>query len=271
MEKHTSSRSGLITAERRRIIYNMALERGSINVTEVSKELGVNPGTLRRDLDEMDKEGKLIRSHGGATIKETEVVVRPYSVMRNENLQQKAWIGQAALKYLPDIGSVWIDAGSTTYQLAVNMPERWPGQVVTSSPEIALHLVSTRKITAGLLGGIMRMDSFATDCSWAEEIMNMISLDIAFIGASAIDIEKGISAIDVSAALMERRICEHSKKIVLLCDSSKFNKSSFAKIGPVDMVDVIITDAGVTQNVVDELTSRGVEVIIAEQDDAKHG
>jgi len=240
MAKHTSSRNGLIAAERRRRIYSLALERGSINVTEVSKELGVNPDTIRRDLDELDKEGKLIRSHGGAIAKQAEIVRRPYSAIRNENLQQKAWIGNAALEYVLDAGSVWIGAGSTTYQLALNIPETWQGRVLTGSPEIAVYLASAKGIPVGLLGGNIRMDSFSTDCSWSEQILDMASWDVTFLSASGIDIEEGIGAIDINAALTEQRIIGHGNKLVLLSDSSKFGQFSYAKVGAVDLINVLI-------------------------------
>lgn len=271
MGKTKFSRHGLIAAERRRRIYTLALERGSINVTEVSKELGVNPDTIRRDLDELDKEKKLIRSHGGAIAVKTEVTQRHYSILRNENLQQKAWIGQAALKYLPETGSIWLGPGSTTYQMALNMPEKWPGHVITNSPEIAVYLASTKGISVSLLGGNIRMDSFSTDCSWSEHIFDISRWNVTFVSATSIDIDAGIGSIDVNAALMDRRILGLGKKLVLLNDSSKFGRFSYSKVGDVDLIDVLITDPGVSETMLAELKLRGVEVIIAGPDGVEQG
>lgn len=274
MGNQTSSRKGLIAAGRRRRILSLALEQGSINVTAVAKELGVNRETVRRDLAELDKEGKLIRSYGGATVREAEIN-RPYSILRNENLQQKAWIGQAAVNYLPndlsDSGLIWIGAGSSAYQFAMNMPEKWPGEVITGSPEIAVYLASAKGISVGLMGGKIRMDAFSTDCSWSENVLNIANWDVTFMSVHSIDIEHGMSGIDISAALSDSRIVTHGKKLVILCDSSKFGKFSRAIVGPVDLIDVLITDIGVNPKMVDELTSRGIEVVVAGPDGARRG
>jgi len=263
MQERRSSRKVLIAAERRRKIYAAALERGSVNVTDMAATLGVNPDTVRRDLNELQKEGKLVRSHGGATARESEVAQQPYSKLRNENLKQKSWIGQAAISYLPDMGSIFIGAGSTTYQMALSMPENWQGQIITGSPEIALHMAWTVGAPVGLLGGNIRKDSYSSDCSWSEHILDMANWDVTFLSASAVDIEHGISAIDINAALMERRIIEHGKKLVLLCDSSKFRRFSRARVGPIDLVHTLVTDEGVSPEMVRQLTDLGVEVFVA--------
>ncbi len=266
MATRQSSRNGLIAAERRRRIYGLALERGSVNVSEVAKELGVNPDTVRRDLDGLHEEGKLIRSHGGAIALEADVHHRPYSALRGENLQMKAWIGQAALSYLPETGSAFIGAGSTTYQMAMNVPDGWQGRIITGSPEIAVYLASSKGVPVGLLGGNIRTDSYSSDCSWSEHILDMASWDVTFLSASAVDVERGIGAIDIDAALMEYRIIGHGNKLVLLCDSSKFGRFAYARVGPVDLIDVLITDTGVSRVTVEEFTARGIDVVVAGPD-----
>jgi len=263
MDERRPSRRLLIAAERRRRIYAVTLERGAVNVTEMAATLGVNPDTVRRDLDVLQKEGKLVRSHGGATARDIDISQQPYSKLRNENLKQKSWIGQAAISYLPERGSIFVGAGSTTYQMALSMPENWQGQIITGSPEIALHLAWTVNATVGLLGGNIRKDSYSSDCSWSEHILDMANWDVTFLSASAVDIEHGISAIDINAALTERRIIEHGKKLVLLCDSSKFRRFSRARVGPIGLVHTLITDEGVSPELVREFTDAGIEVFVA--------
>lgn len=263
MKQKRSARRYLIAAERRRKIHAMALERGSVNVTETALSLGVNPDTVRRDLNQLQKEGKLIRSHGGATAVERDIAQQPYSKLRNENLKQKSWIGQAAINYLPERGSIFIGAGSTAYQMALSMPEGWQGQIITGSLEIALHLSWSVNASVGVLGGNIRKDSYASDCSWSQNILEMAKWDVTFLSASAVDLDRGISAIDINAALMESKIVEHGRKLVLLCDSSKFHHFSGARVGPVEMAQVVITDEGVGPDTVRELTDRGIEVFVA--------
>ncbi|MCE5197406.1 MAG: DeoR/GlpR family DNA-binding transcription regulator [Armatimonadota bacterium] len=266
MSNKRSSGNGMIAAERRLKIYNWALENGSVNVTALAEMLGVGPDTIRRDLDELDREGKVVRSHGGAIVKETGAVRPSYSQTRNERSCEKSWIGRVAIDYLPPTGSIFIGGGTTIAQFAMRIPEVHPVSATTTSPEIAFDLTVNKHVQVGLLGGQLRSDAYTTDGSLSEEALEMLLWDVAFIGVSAIDIRNGITSIDRKAALLERKIIEHSSKVVVLCDSSKLGRLSYAKVGPVSLIDVLITDNNANPGFVDELNVRGVQVVLAEPD-----
>jgi len=262
LNQKNSGQNTLIAAERRRKIYAWALQQGSVNATWLAQTLGVRPATIRHDLEVLQREGKLIRSHGGAIIKDAGTSRPPYSQTRRTNLEQKSWIGAAALQYLPESGTIFIGAGSTTYQLATRMPENRQLHVVTNSAEVAIQLTSTMAATVDLLGGRIRPDSFATNCL-LDPALEMLYWDVAFIGAPAVDVERGISTVDQDGALTTRKIIEHASKVILMCDSSKFGRLSYAKIGPVTLIHVLITDVGASPEIVRELSAQGVEVVTA--------
>lgn len=259
---------GLIAAERRRLVHNWVLQHGSVSVTEIAQVLGAGSSTIRNDLNVLHQEGKLIRSHGGAIAKNADTVRLPYSQTQNEFPQQKTLIGEAALAYLPETGVIYIGAGTTAYQFAIHLPGDWRGQVITVSPEVALYLVSNTTIMVHLLGGKMRADSHATDGSWASEILDLTYWDVTFAGTNAIDILRGITALDVEAAKLERKVIERGSKFVMLCDSSKLGRLSYAQVGPVSLMDVLVTDSGISPETADSLRAEGVEVVVATECEA---
>lgn len=159
----------LIAAERRRRIYDLALRRGAVSVSELAAALRVAENTIRNDLDALEREGKLQRSHGGAVLKDQGRPAPPYQEMRVSHLVEKSWIGQAAARFLPDTGSVFINSGSTAYQLALNIREGMGFQVTTNSPEIAVLIASNTSVPVDLLGGRMLRDSLETDGSLSED------------------------------------------------------------------------------------------------------
>jgi len=252
----------LIAAERRRKIHEWALRHGSVSVSWLAEALGVRPSTIRNDLDALHQEGKLIRSHGGAVIRNPADPRPPYSLTRSTNLQQKAWIGEAAVGFLPEAGSIFIGAGSTTHELAIRLPENRRFQIITNSAEIAICAALGDAAPVHLLGGKLRPESYATNCL-ADPAFEMLYWDVAFIGVPAVDVVRGITTVDQDAALTVRKIIEHSVKVVLLCDSSKFGRFSYARVGPVGLINVLVTDRDADRSVVEGLAAEGIEVVMA--------
>ena len=263
MNDRRPSPSGLIAAERRRRIYGQALQDGSVKAISLADELGVGINTIRNDLDALHRDGKLLRVHGGAVLIEGATPRPPYSQTRGENLREKSWIASAALAYLPASGSIFIGDGSTTYQFASILPADSHIHVITNALEVAGYIASNNVATVDFAGGTIRGDSLASDWTLSEEALKSLYWDVTFIGAAAIDIARGITTLDRSAARWERRIMEHGETVVVLCDSSKLSRFAYAQVGSVDLIDVLITDEGVSPAFVKELKAQGVEVVVA--------
>ena len=254
--------NGLIAAERRRKIYAMTLESGSVNVSDLCREFRVQPNTIRNDLQVLQTEGKVIRAHGGAVVKELEVPRLPYGQMAKTHLQEKAWIGQAALAHLPTNGSIFLSSGSTVFELAKRLPANWPGHIVTNSPYVAIQVSTNTTAHVDLLGGSV-VEGVFCDCSLSEEALRTFYWDVTFSGAAAIDMNRGITAINRSAAVLDRIVFGRGSKVVVLCDSSKFGRLSYVESGPVSVIDVLVTDTGIDRVILEELRSQGIEVALA--------
>jgi len=170
---------------------------------------------------------------------------------------------------LPNAGSVFISPGTTAYQLAVRIPASDQLRVVTNALEVALYLASNRIATVDLLGGTIRTDSLSSDLLLAEDDLEELYWDVTFMGAVAIDVSRGITTIDRIAAQWERRLMEIPGKVVVLADSSKIGKVSFARVAPVGHIDVLITDSGISPALVERLVAEQVRVEVVGPPEAR--
>ena len=260
----TVSRSAtVLPSERRRRILAWVERHGAANVAQLAGSLGVGANTIRRDLDQLAADGRLIRSHGGAVANEPSPIRLPYADVRHANSERKAAIAETARALLPDTGSVFLADGTTVFALVSRIPAEARFHVVTNSVQATLHLATQTRVSVEILGGKVRPELLATDCSLASEALDMLFWDIAFVGAAALDPGHGITERDAPEATRQRRILDHASRVVALCDSSKLGRCSYAKVGPISLIDTIVTDSDADPEVVEALRSTGVEVLLA--------
>jgi DeoR family fructose operon transcriptional repressor len=256
----------MLPPERRREIYAWVQRHGAANVAQLAETLQVGANTIRRDLVQLAEEGKLIRSHGGAVANDPASTRRPYIQVRHEHAEQKEWIAEAALSLLPETGSVFLADGTTVQAFAMRLPEKTALHVVTNSVQVAVRLITATSATVELLGGRVRPELLATDCSLATEALEMLLWDTAFIGAAALDVTYGITERDAPEAFRQRKFIHRATRVVALCDSSKIGRSSYARVGPLSLIDTIVTDVGADPEVVQAIRDTGVEVLLADRD-----
>ncbi|HZO90687.1 MAG TPA: DeoR/GlpR family DNA-binding transcription regulator [Chthonomonadaceae bacterium] len=258
-----TKRGALLAVERRRRVLAWVQRHGAANVAQLAQTLDVGPNTIRRDLAMLAKEGKLIRSHGGAVANDPAFTRLPYVQVRHEHAEQKEWIAEAALEFLPETGSVFLADGTTVQAFAMRIPPNASIHVVTNSVQIAARLTTETACTVELLGGRVRPELLATDCSLAIEALDMLFWDIAFVGAAALDVSYGITERDAPEAVRQRKFIDRATRVIALCDSSKLGRCSYARVGPLSLLDTIVTDIGASPEDVQAIRDTGVEVVLA--------
>lgn len=266
MSRTSGPAGSLMAVERRRRILDIAYRHGAVSVSGLAATLQVAQNTVRSDLDALEKEGRLLRSHGGAVLNDRGVPAPPYSQMRVSHLEEKSWIGAAAARLVPDTGCIYINAGSTTTQLAIGITGQHQVSVTTNSPEIALLLSRVPSVSVDLLGGRVLRDSQETDGALSPDAVESCYWDVVFYGATAMDAQHGITSASHASAVLDRRILRNARKVFGLCDSSKLGRYANARVGPLSLLDVLITDVNASQESVEMLASEGVEVVLAGQD-----
>ena len=249
-------------AERHQFILARIQKDQYINVVELCKELKVSSVTIRKDLKLLEDKKLLFRTHGGATINNPYTVDRP--VNEKEKLQsiEKNKIGRAAAELLKSDDSIVIASGTTLLYFVKNIQSDLNLTVVTSALNIALELTQLAGIEVIQLGGLMRKSSSSVMGAYAEQILNDFYFNTFFLGVDGIDLDYGLTTTNSMEAHLNKKMISVSQKTIVLADSTKFGKRGFGKICGLEDIDHIITDKGISQQIVNHLEGLGVTVTI---------
>ncbi len=244
----------------------VARARGAVRVTELARELRVQPNTIRTDLTALQREGLLVRAHGGAIPVSASTPSRPYTETRGANMDRKRRIGQAAARLVGEYLSVFINAGSTTLEMVRRLPRESIPHVTTNSPEIGLALLSLGATRVDLVGGRLLPESQETDGELFQDVLPDLFWDACILGVSALDLTRGVTSFDASIARLERSIIAQSRRVIVLADSSKLGRYSHVRVTPVQGIHTLVTDDGITPMMRAALEQEGVRVLVAGED-----
>lgn len=208
------------TQKRREDIQSL-LATGSWTISRLAAELETSESTIRRDLREMSETGEVIRTIGGATA--AGYVEPPLGQRMEANGEAKDAIAAAAMDYLGDgkVHTVFLDAGSTTVRVAQRIREREDLTVYTRGLEIALALAHPNGPEVVMVGGRVSAKSHGTTGAFSDHALSRIHVDLALLGADAVDATKGLGEPTLDEARTKELIAERARTVVVLADSSK--------------------------------------------------
>ncbi len=249
-------------AERHQFILNRIQRDQYINVVELCKELKVSSVTIRKDLKLLEDKNLLFRTHGGATVNNPYTVDRPVNEKEKIQSTEKNKIGVAAAKLLKENDSIVVASGTTLLYFVRNIPAGLSLTVVTSALNIALELMGEPAVEVIQLGGLLRKSSSSVMGAYAEQVLQDFYFNTLFLGVDGIDLDYGLTTTNAMEAHLNRKMISVAQKIVVLADSTKFGKRGFGKICGFEDVDHIITDKGISQQIVNHLEGLGVTVTI---------
>lgn len=244
--------------ERLSVILDQVGEHGSVDVAELASALGVSGATIRRDLQSLSRNQLLVRTHGGAMATESgdEVPTRVKTALRQP---EKKSIGRAAAALIEDGAVVGMTGGTTALELARALAERRGITVVTNAINIASELVGHGGIKVVVIGGIVR-PSYELVGPAAEAMLSNYHLDIAFIGVDGLTPEEGCTTYDEMEAHTDLAFLRRARRSVVIADSSKLGKVTFARISLLSGVTDVVTDRGAQPEQLDALRRAGVRV-----------
>lgn len=253
----------MLIGERRQHILSLIHRDGRVLVTELSDSLGISPITIRKDLDHLEARGLAQRTHGGALMPQGSTLLDP-SLKEKEHHQtkEKQRIAAAAAKLVENGQCILLDSGTTVTAVARALREFSHLTIVTNAVNIAAELSDT-DFEIILTGGTLRKNSFSLVGPMAEDMLSQIRADILFLAVDGFDPKIGITTPNVLESRVNRAMVNASRRVVAVCDSTKFSRSSMALIVPPTAVHTVITDDQIPAAVADTLRSAGIEVIIA--------
>ena len=260
-------RARVPAAVRHAFILRALGEVGAVTVADVAQRLGVSDMTIRRDLGDLEREGRLSRTHGGAVRAGApepapSLAAEPTFESRlNKNALAKRAIAAAAAVAAEGAQAIALDVGATTYWLAGLLAERRQAKIFTNSLRIAARLGEGRA-EVYLPGGRLRGDEMTISGPSAIEQFEALWFDVAFLGASGLTAE-GAYDYSFDDAEMKRVYLSRATRKIALCDSSKFNAMSLVRFAPLSLFDTLITDAAPPPDLAAALSAAGVAVEVA--------
>ncbi|UXP32245.1 transcriptional repressor AgaR [Reichenbachiella agarivorans] len=252
------------TVSRRNDILTAIHADGKVFVEELSSRFGVSEVTIRNDLDQLEQKNLLIRARGGAMKIEGRVGV-DYNLSEKDklNYNEKVKIGRAAANLISDSEIILIDSGTTTAEMVKNLNGIKDLTVITNALNIAGELINNPNVSLTIPGGYLRKNSQSLVGPMAERGLKNFYVDKAFLGVDGFDTKTGLYTPNIEEAHLNELMIEIANEVILLTDSSKFKKKSFAYICPVDRIDVVVTDDKIDNEDRRRLEDAGVKVIIA--------
>jgi DeoR/GlpR family transcriptional regulator of sugar metabolism len=249
-------------ATRRQQIHELLQAKPFVSLKELAEMFpDVTTMTLRRDIEHFEKQGELIKVRNGARSMKfiTATADENYRRREKENEASKRTIASAALPYLESGKCIFLDSGSTIMQLAALMPDEVMN-IVTPGPNVSLKLIEKQNPIVTLIGGILNRDSISVTGDISIEALKAIDIDTAFIVPSGYSEKNGFSCGNYSECELKGYVVKNAKKVIMLIDSSKFEKDfpySFCKMSDID---VLVTDADF-KKYMENAENHGVKIV----------
>lgn len=241
------------------ILERLSFER-RVDTADLTQALGVSEMTIRRDLARLETDGALRRVRGGATRVGGGSYEPPFLVRMRLRSEQKDLIGRAVAEQILDGETVVLDGGTTGFAVAQHLLEK----VVTVCPlslRSAGVLVNSPTIRLLLPGGYVRPNEQSVIGPETVQALEQHVYDVFVLTASGVTTRTGVSEWNEDDANVKRAAVASSRRRILACDSSKFGQTAFSRVTPLDQVDVVVTDAGLPDEMRSELAGIGLEVL----------
>lgn len=249
---------GKSTKQRRQAILADVYRLGRVAIRELAVSLEVSEATARRDLQELFRHGKVELIHGGATIPHKGDF--SFHSKGTRNMEAKRIIGQLAAKYVTDNDLIFLDSGTTCFQMAPFIQVRRGVSIIVNSARLALELESDN-LNVILLGGQYRPDRMDTVGPMTIAALDQLRGFTAFVGTDGLSMEFGLTANDIDSAHVYRKAVANSRESILLADGSKFLSPSLFKIEGFDAISRIITDRCPSDEWMRFLTGLDIDVV----------
>ncbi len=259
-----------MSSERRASILAIIEDAGEASLAELCTRFsGVSEITIRRDLIQLEQEGHILRTRGGAvSLKRLGSGIphpgsgeeNEYFLRAHQNQEEKIALAKKALSFVEKGRSIYFDAGSTIMALAHLLPDE-AMTIITNGTNVAQELVTKPKITVMMPGGTVNHNTLSVSGSTSISFIQNINIEYAFMSASAFSLDAGFSVSNIYEAELKRAVINRAKKVVMLLDSSKFDKSLLFTMAELADIDYLVCDRAPSSEIRKAAKAAGVQII----------
>ncbi len=252
----------MYSAERRQEILKLMEENSRVAVADLAERFGVSTSSIRRDLNELKRLGLLERTYGGAIGLGGSSGETPYSERAIAQFEEKERIGRAAARLIQPGDTIFVDGGTTTESMLGYIPQDYGFTLVTFGLNIVQHLTERSNLTVILIGGILHGPSLTFGGVFANDSFECYNLrfDKAFLAASGISAEAGITNAGFEEIPIKRRAIRSARENILLADATKFGLIAAGVIAPIDALQRLITTKDAPEAELERIRRKGIIV-----------
>ena len=253
----------LLPNQRREKIIALLQEDGSAKVTDLAILFKVTEVTVRQDLEKLEKQGLIVREHGGAFLKNIQDNVKNFSLVHQENLDKKEKIALKCLEFIESGDTIILDSGSTTTEIAKKLIGYKNLTVITNALNIALMLGTEPGIEVIMTGGEFKPPTLSLTGQKAADFFKGLNVQKLFLATAGISLKSGLTYPSISDLVVKKAMIDAADITYLVADSTKFGKSALASLGALSLIDYIITDTGMEEKDKMVFKNHEIEVILA--------
>lgn len=253
----------MLANQRREKIVELIKEDGSAKVLDLSKLFTVTEVTIRQDLEKLEKDGLIIRTHGGAYLKNINDQVQTLSISHQDHLDKKAAIADKCIAFIESGDTIILDSGSTTTEIAKKLRGFQNLKVITNALNIAILLGAEPGIEVIVTGGEFKPPTLSLTGQKAADFFKGLHAQKLFLATAGVSLKAGLTYPSISDIVLKKAMIDAADITYLVADSTKIGKSAFASLGPVSSVDYIITDAQISNKDLKAFKENEIQLIIA--------
>lgn len=253
------------TDQRRSKLRELIRSQGFVSIPDLRAALEVSESTIRRDLDYLESEGEAQRTHGGVFFTGPTASLRLFEDRRAGSWDRKRQVAVAACRLIENHDTLLLDGGSTTYELARQLVGR-PLQIVTNSLPLANLFASSDQADLVMLGGYVHSRTGVSLGPYANQMLASLNVQTAVLSIAGAD-HRGYYNSNLLLVETERAMMNCADQTIVVADSSKFGRSSLARLCELSEVHAVVTDAELSEEWQTRLRDSGVELVLAPTDE----
>lgn len=250
----------MLALERQKRILELLDLDGSVLVSKLSVELGVTEETIRRDLEKLEKQDMLRRTHGGAVQFDENAYDLSLETRKSKNVDEKKNLAKAAARFIASGDTIFLDASTTTFYIAKEIKSVHNLTVITNSMRILNELQGCDSVKVIAIGGVVSQNQSLVG-NMAEQCIDNYFANKMFFSSKGLTPEAGILDSNAEESGIKKRMMHNCSKIYYLCDNSKMGRVGFIKLANFTDIDGFITETSIDDALMQKLVEAEVEVV----------
>lgn len=259
--------SNLTTHERRQSLLELLRKQPGLRVLELARALEISEGTVRNDLNALEKQGQLTRVHGGAVLNERpQFPSSSFNIRYHNESAAKMKIARQAALLVNDGDSIFLDASTTVYYLALQLAQKHRLRVVTNGIDVARLMAENSTNLVILLGGTISSDGSSITGLLSEQALEELHMQKAFVSCSGFSVERGMTEVHLAGAHLKRKAIASVQQVFALLSSNKLGKEDLTSFASIDHINHLFTDDGLSDEWRAQLIRAGIPFTICAED-----